>query len=88
MPAAIATYTGLYALDTNGHINADKSEFYSPDVAEIDLRASIAEAGLPDNIAISRDGVVVVGGPIGTDAFVTQYINSEVADKLKAVKHV
>ena len=74
VPAAIATYTGLYALETNGSINADKSGFYSPEVEEPDVREAIADAGLPDDIAVSRDGVVVVGAPIGTAAFVTKFV--------------
>ena len=32
--------------------------------------------------------MVVVGGPIGTDAFVTEHVNGEVVDKMKALKYV
>ena len=88
VPAAIATYTGLYALETNGSINADKSGFYSPEVEELDVREAIADAGLPDDIAVSRDGVVVVGAPIGTAAFVTKFVKGEVTRKSKALKYV
>ena len=38
------------------------------------MREAIADAGLPDDIAVSRDGVVVVGAPIGTAAFVTKFV--------------
>ena len=57
-------HAGLYALDTRGPVNIEKYGIFSREISESTIRAELAGAGLPENINISNEGIVICGGPI------------------------
>ena len=88
VPKAIAESAAFWALDTCGEMNTSKYDIYSPNVPVDDVRAALAANGFPENIRVSTEGAVVLGGPIGTDAFVAAHVRGEVESKAKQLSVV
>ena len=69
-------------------MNLDKYEVYSPTVPLDEVRAALDLAELPGDMAVSSDGIVVCGGPIGTPDFVAEFVRDQVATKTAALPYV